>query len=67
MIKRTSLNLDLELVARARGVLATRTTTETIHRALEEVIRRNELRELAKWRPDLTVEQLEELRRPRSF
>jgi len=30
MIKRTSLNLDLDLVAQARDVLETRTTTETI-------------------------------------
>jgi hypothetical protein len=64
MIRRTSLNLDLDLVARARGVLQTRNTTETIHRALEDVVRRDELRELAKWRPDLTLEELHELRRP---
>jgi hypothetical protein len=66
MIKRTSLNLDLELVSRARGVLDARNTTETIHRALEEVVRRDELRELAEWRPELTLEQLGELRRPNS-
>jgi len=64
-IKRTSLNLDLDLVAQARDVLETRTTTETIHRALDEVIRRDALRWLANWTPDLTLEDLERLRRPR--
>ena len=63
MIKRTSLNLDLDLVAQARDVLETRTATETIHRALEEVVRREELRKLAEWRPEMTVEELEQLRR----
>lgn len=38
MIKRASLNLDLDLVDKAREVLETSTTTETVHRALEDVI-----------------------------
>lgn len=63
MIKRTSLNLDLGLVSQARDVLDTRTTTETIHRALEDVITREALRKLAEWRPDYTLEELDELRR----
>lgn len=65
MIKRTSLNLDLELVDQARSVLRTRTTTETIHRALDEVVRQHALNRLADWTPDLTLEELERLRRPR--
>ena len=66
MIKRTSLNLDLDLVAKAREVLATRTTTDTIHRALEEVVRREELRELAAWDlGGMTLEDLERIRQPR--
>jgi Arc/MetJ family transcription regulator len=66
MIKRTSLNLDLDLVARARGVLETRTTTETIHRALEEAVRRDELRKLAEWDlGGMTLDDLERLRQPR--
>lgn len=65
MIKRTSLNLDFDLVAQARDVLSTRGTTDTIHRALEEIVRREALSELADWRPDLTLEELEELRTPR--
>lgn len=66
MIKRTSLNLDLDLVAQARDVLETRTTTDTVHRALEEVVRREELRKLAEWDlGGMTLEDLERLRRPR--
>jgi Arc/MetJ family transcription regulator len=47
MVKRTSLNLDLDLVGEAREVLGSRGTTDTVHRALEEVVRREKLRRLA--------------------
>ena len=64
MIKRTSLNLDLDLVAEAREVLGTNGTTETVRRALEEIVRQQHLRELAKRRfEDLTPEVLADLRR----
>ncbi len=68
MIKRTSLNLDLELVGEARDVLGSNGTTDTIHRALEDVVRRERLRRLAA-EPfeDLTPEALAELRKPRSW
>lgn len=68
VVKRTSLNLELDLVAQARDVLDTRGTTDTIHRALEEVVRRERLRLLA-LEPfeDLTLESLEQLRAPRSW
>lgn len=67
-VKRTSLNLDLGLVADARGVLGTSGTTDTVHEALREVVRRERLRRLAEWTfDDLTPEVLEELRRPRVF
>ncbi len=49
VIKRTSLNLDLELVGHARAVLGSNGTTDTIHRALEEVVRREKLRRLAEY------------------
>ncbi|MFO7572534.1 MAG: type II toxin-antitoxin system VapB family antitoxin [Gaiellaceae bacterium] len=66
MIKRTSLNLDLDLVAKARAVLDTSTTTDTVHRALEDVIRRAALRRLSEWDlGDLTLEDLERMRQPR--
>jgi Arc/MetJ family transcription regulator len=65
--KRTSLNLRPDLVAEARAVLGTRTTTDTVHRALEEVVRQEKLRQLARERfDDLTPDALEELRRTRT-
>jgi len=62
MIKKTSFNLDRSLVAQASNVLGTRTMTGTIHRALAEIVRREQLRRLAEWRPDLTLDDLERLR-----
>jgi Arc/MetJ family transcription regulator len=47
VVKRTSLNLDLDLVAEARDVLGSNGTTDTVHRALEEIVRREKLRRLA--------------------
>jgi Arc/MetJ family transcription regulator len=67
VIKRTSINLELDLVADARDVLGTRGTTDTIHRALEEVVRSERLGRLAAERfEDLTPEALERLRTWRS-
>ena len=37
---KTALRLDEELLAQARQVLGTKTTTETIHAALSEVVAR---------------------------
>lgn len=53
-VKRTSLNLNLELVAEAREYLGTNGTTDTVHRALEEVVRQRALDRLA----DLTFAHL---------
>ena len=56
------MNLDLELVARAREVLGTNGTTETVHRALEEIVRDEKLRRLAARTYEyLTPEEREEL------
>ncbi len=65
MVKRTSLNLDFELVAEAKQVLNTRETTETIHRALRDVVRQARLRRLAARRFDLSSDELQRLRTPR--
>jgi Arc/MetJ family transcription regulator len=66
MVKRTSINLDLDRVAKAREVLGTNGATETIHRALDEVVRRELLRRAARQTfDDLTPEALAELRRTR--
>ena len=62
MIKRTSLNLDLDLVAQARDVLDTRTTTETVHRALDEVLRQDALKRLLDGRTEATLDAITRLR-----
>lgn len=65
-VRRTTLNIDTNLVARAREILGTRGTTQTVHRAMEEVIRRDKLRSLAARRfPGMDLETLDELRRGR--
>ena len=38
-IKKTALLLDQDLVAQARALLGTKSTTDTIHEAMREVIR----------------------------
>lgn len=68
VIKRTSINLELDLVAAAREVLGSNGTTDTVHRALEDVVRREKLRRLAEERfEDLTPEALERLRATRTW
>jgi hypothetical protein len=64
MIKRTSLNLDFDLLDEARAVLQTRETTETIHRALEDAVRNARLRRLIARRFELASEELTALRTP---
>ena len=51
-VRRTSLNLNFELVEQAREVLGTKGTTDTVHRALEEVLRVRALDRLAGLRFD---------------
>ena len=69
--QRTTLVLDLEELRRAQEVLGTKTTRETVNRALREVNRVAALRRAASMvrRGDLDVvepEDLPELRRTRS-
>jgi hypothetical protein len=64
--KRTSLNLDFELLDEAKEVLETTATTETIHRALSEVVRQARLQRLAKRRFDLSADELAALRAART-
>ena len=60
-VRRTSINLDLELVEKAKRALGTSGTTETVHRALQEVWRREAARQLAEWDPG--IDDIEEFRR----
>ena len=64
MVRRTTINLDTELVTQAREILTTTNTTDTVHGALREVIRRDRLRRLSqrKWEW-LTPERLQAMRR----
>jgi Arc/MetJ family transcription regulator len=64
MIKRTSMNLDVELVAAAKEVLGTSETTETVNRALAEVVRQEKIRRLLSRRFDLAPEERDWLRKP---
>ena len=68
VIKRTSLNLDLDLVAEARAVLGSNGTTDTVHRALEEIVRQEKLRRLTEYDfSELTPAKLRELRATRTW
>ncbi|MHB8510204.1 MAG: type II toxin-antitoxin system VapB family antitoxin [Candidatus Dormibacteria bacterium] len=68
MIKHTTLNLDIDLLDQARQALGTKQATETVHRALEEVVRIRRRAWLASHAFEaLTPEVLEQLRQPRDF
>jgi Arc/MetJ family transcription regulator len=67
MVKRTTMNLDQDLVRDAARVLGTNGATETVHRALAEAIRRERLAELARHSfAELSGEKLDEIRATRS-
>jgi Arc/MetJ family transcription regulator len=65
MVKRTTINLDVELVAQAREALKAKNTTDTVHAALREVVRRDRLRRLSQRKWGMTLEELQEMRRSR--
>jgi Arc/MetJ family transcription regulator len=65
VIKRTNINLDMDLVDRAAHELGTERTTDTVHQALREVIARAHRARLAQRDfEDLTPEVVEAMRRP---
>ncbi len=65
MVKRTNINLDMDLVARAAHELGTQRTTDTVHHALRDVIARASRARLAERDlEDLSPESLEAMRRP---
>lgn len=66
MTRRTSINLDFVLVDEAKEVLGTKETTETIHRALGEVVRQARLQRLAQRRFAISDDGLGDLRQPRT-
>jgi len=65
VVKRTNINLDMDLVAGAARQLGTRRTTDTVHAALRDVIARGRRARLAQRDfEDLTPESLDAMRRP---
>lgn len=66
MKKRTNIVLDTALVSAASATLGTLTTTETVHAAMAEVVRRERLRRLTdRDFGDLTPAELAGMRAPR--
>ena len=67
VVKRTNINLDMDLVQQAAQALGTRRTTDTVHEALRDVIARARRTRLAQRDfEELTPESLEAMRRPRN-
>ncbi len=65
MVRRTNINLDMDLVDDAAQELGTRRTMDTVHQALREVIARARRARLAERDfEDLTPESLDAMRRP---
>jgi Arc/MetJ family transcription regulator len=62
MRKHTTIDLDADLVAEARQILGTRTTTETIHAALGEIVRRRRRMAILELLPALTLSDLDAMR-----
>lgn len=67
MRKHTTLNVDSELLSEAQAVLGTTGTTDTIHRALEAVVREHWRWWLIENPVNLTSDELETLRRGESL
>jgi len=47
--RRTTMNIDHELVAQAQEILGTEHATATVHQALTEVIRQFRISQLLEW------------------
>ena len=64
VVKRTNINLDMDLVQQAAQALGTRRTTDTVHEALRDVIARARRTRLAQRDfEDLTPASLDAMRR----
>jgi len=65
VIKRTNINLDMDLVKQAAHELGTERTTDTVHEALRGVVARARRARLAeRGFEDLTPDALDAVRRP---
>lgn len=64
VVKRTNINLDMDLVKQAAHELGTQRTTDTVHEALRDVIARARRARLAQRDfEDVTPQSLEAMRR----
>jgi len=67
-MKRTTINLDQDLLDEASDALGTSRMTDTVHAAMSDVVRRRKLEALTKMEfPDLDWETTKAMRRPRNF
>jgi Arc/MetJ family transcription regulator len=65
VVRRTNINLDMDLVRQAARELGTERTTDTVHQALRDVVGRGRRARLAQRDFDeLTPETLDAMRRP---
>jgi Arc/MetJ family transcription regulator len=62
MRRHTTIDIDMDLVREAGVALGTTRMTETVHAALEEVIRRRRLLTLLDFRPALDLDDLRSMR-----
>jgi Uncharacterized protein conserved in bacteria (DUF2191). len=62
MRKHTTIDLDAELVQQAAQVLGTTRTTDTIHAALADVVRRRRRMAILDLRPNLDLADLDAMR-----
>jgi len=62
MRKHTTIDLDADLVGEARQVLGTTTTTDTVHAALADVVRRRTRMGILELRPALSLADLDAMR-----
>lgn len=62
MRKHTTIDLDMELVREAGEVLGTQRTTDTIHAALDAVVRRDRRSALFSIPSDLDLAMLDDIR-----
>jgi Arc/MetJ family transcription regulator len=62
MRKHTTIDLDIELVRQAGEVLGTTRTTDTVHAALRDVVRRRQRMTVLSFRPAVTLDDLDATR-----
>lgn len=62
MRKHTTIDLDIDLVRQAAQALGTSRTTDTVHAALSEVVRRRLRMDILGLRPALNLDDLDAMR-----